>query len=95
MEAPRRPPNTQVLIDEQYLSELEEAYEENQEMVDRWKSYLGHVMDFLEVLREHYEEFDKVLKHFNEADNGIDLVVTPDEEIKFKLDENQKSPSNS
>lgn len=86
-----RPPNTQLIIDENYVAELEESNEENTEMVERWKGYMKHVMDFLEILREHFDGFDKVLKHFNEADNGIDIVVTPEEEIRFKIDESQES----
>lgn len=87
----QRPPNTQLFISEEYVADLEEREAQHKEKMETWKGYMQHVMDFLEILREHYGNFDKVLEHFNEADNGIDLVVAPDESIKFKPDENQES----
>lgn len=86
-----RPPNTQLLINEEYISDLEETNEENSKMVERWKGYMKHVMDFLEILRAHFDDFDVVLEEFNEVNNGVDIVITPDEQIKFEINENQKS----
>lgn len=95
MAASNRPPGTQLFIDEEYVTDLEESLEERNELVERWKTCLGGATDFLEIVYGHFEDFDKLAKHFNEADNGVEIVVTPDEEIKFRLNGSEESRSNN
>lgn len=82
---PERPVGTQLVISEGYVSELETQAEEKDKMVERWKKYLGHCIDLLEILRDRYDNFDKVLKNFNDTVEDVQIVVTPEETIKFKI----------
>jgi len=87
----QRPPGTQVLIDESYINDLESDVEEKNKKVQLWKACLDHTTDFLEILREHFDDFDKVLKEVNEASDRIEFVVDPDENIKYRVNESQES----
>lgn len=87
----QRPPGTQVLIDEGYINGLENDLEEANNKVELWKTCLDHTTDFLEILREHFDDFDKVLKEVNEASNTIEFVVDADENIKYRVNESQES----
>lgn len=86
-----RPPGTQVLISEDYLTDLEDNLKEAKKKVQVWKNCLDHTTDFLEILREHFDNFDKILKEVNEASNTIEFVVDADENIKYRINESQKS----
>lgn len=90
-----RPPGTQLIIDESYVQDIEQRDEQSKEMVQRWRNYMGHLMDFLEIIREHFDNFDQLREHFNEADNRVNLVIDTNDEIKFQPDENEESRSNS
>lgn len=90
-----RPPGTELIISEGYVKELEKDNEAKDEMVEVWKQCVSHTTDFLEILREHFDDFDKVLEHFNEASQDIKFIITPDEEIRYKIDETEESQNNN
>lgn len=86
-----RPPGTELIIPEDYVSGLEDDIQEAQAKVQLWKKCLGHTTDFLEILRSHFDNFDKVMKEVNEMDSPIEFVVDADENIKYRINESQES----
>lgn len=82
-----RPPNTQLLVSESYVKELEERVQEAEDRSAVWKECIEHTTDFLEILREHFDDFDKLLKKVNEVNERIEFVVDADENIKYRINE--------
>lgn len=86
-----RPPGTKLLLPEDYVTRLEDQVKEKDQKVEIWRKCISETVDFLEILRSHFDDFDKVLKHFNEAAEGVQFVVDADENIVYKLNESKES----